>query len=68
MPLLITIAITMQIFIRGVHSLSQEATDKYEEARIKIQQHFNAKKAYEIIFTAGTTHRINMVALGFSEF
>jgi hypothetical protein len=36
---------------RGVHTLSQEATDKYEEARIKIQQHFNAKEAYEIIFT-----------------
>ena len=52
---------------RGVHSLSQEATDKYEEARIKIQQHFNAEKAYEIIFTAGTTHGINMVASGFSE-
>ena len=52
---------------RGVHSLSQEATDKYEEARIKIQQHFNAKKAYDIIFTAGTTHGINMVASGFSE-
>ena len=52
---------------RGVHSLSQEATDKYEEARLKIQQHFNAEKAYEIIFTAGTTHGINMVASGFSD-
>jgi cysteine desulfurase/selenocysteine lyase len=52
---------------RGVHALSQEATDKYEGARIKIQQHFNAEKAYEIIFTAGTTHGINMVASGFSE-
>ncbi len=52
---------------RGVHSLSQEATDKYEEARIKIQQHFNAKHSYEIIFTTGTTHGINMVASGFSE-
>lgn len=52
---------------RGVHSLSQEATDKYEEARIKIQQHFNAEKSYEIIFTSGTTHGINMVASGFSE-
>jgi cysteine desulfurase/selenocysteine lyase len=50
-----------------VHTLSQEATDKYEEARIKIQQHFNAEKAYEIIFTAGTTHGINMIASGFSE-
>jgi len=51
---------------RGVHSLSQEATDKYEEARIKIQQHFNAEKAHEIIFTSGTTHGINLVANGFS--
>lgn len=52
---------------RGVHALSQEATDKYEAARIKIQQHFNAKNPYEIIFTYGTTHGINLVAAGFSE-
>lgn len=52
---------------RGVHALSQEATDKYEEARIKIQKHFNAKKSYEIIFTSGTTHSINMVASGFAD-
>ena len=52
---------------RGVHSLSQEATDKYEEARIKIQKHFNAKKSYEIIFTSGTTHSINIVASGFTD-
>lgn len=52
---------------RGVHTLSQEATDKYEEARIKIQHHFNAEKAHEIIFTSGTTHGINMVASGFSK-
>ncbi|UAN00124.1 cysteine desulfurase [Polaribacter litorisediminis] len=52
---------------RGVHTLSQEATDKYEQARIKIQQHFNAKEAYEIILTAGTTHSINIVASGFSS-
>ena len=51
---------------RGVHTLSQEATDKYEEARIKIQHHFNAKEAYEIILTAGTTHSINIVAAGFA--
>ncbi|MGJ8745425.1 aminotransferase class V-fold PLP-dependent enzyme [Polaribacter sp.] len=51
---------------RGVHTLSQEATDKYEEARIKIQKHFNAKHAFEIILTAGTTHSINMVAAGFA--
>lgn len=52
---------------RGVHSLSQEATDKYEQARIKIQQHFNAAKAYEILFTSGTTHGINLVASGFAS-
>lgn len=52
---------------RGVHTLSQEATDKYEEARKKIQTHFNAAKSHEIIFTSGTTHGINMVANGFSE-
>jgi len=52
---------------RGVHTLSQEATDKYEQARITIQKHFNAAKAYEIIFTSGTTHSINLVANGFSS-
>jgi cysteine desulfurase/selenocysteine lyase len=52
---------------RGVHTLSQEATDKYEEARKKIQTHFNAAQSHEIIFTSGTTHGINMVASGFSE-
>ena len=52
---------------RGVHSLSQEATDKYEQARIKLQQHFNASKSYEILFTSGTTHSINLVANGFAS-
>ena len=52
---------------RGVHALSQEATDKYEQSRIKIQKHFNAAKAHEIIFTSGTTHSINIVANGFSS-
>ena len=52
---------------RGVHRLSQEATDAYEEARIKIQQHFNVAKPYEIIFTSGTTESINLVASGFSK-
>ena len=52
---------------RGVHTLSQEATDAYETARKKLQTHFNAKEAYEIIFTAGTTNGINLVANGFSE-
>ncbi len=53
---------------RGVHSLSQEATDAFESARQKIQKHFNAKNPYEIIFTSGTTHGINMIASGFSGF
>ncbi|GAB4159174.1 MAG: cysteine desulfurase [Winogradskyella sp.] len=52
---------------RGVHALSQEATDAYEQARIKIQKHFNAAKAYEVIFTSGTTEGINLVANGFSS-
>ncbi|MDT0649385.1 aminotransferase class V-fold PLP-dependent enzyme [Autumnicola edwardsiae] len=51
---------------RGVHTLSQEATDKYEAARKKIQKHFNAEKSHEIIFTSGATHGINLVASGFS--
>lgn len=52
---------------RGVHALSQEATDKYEQARLRIQKHFNAAKSHEIIFTSGTTHSINIVANGFSS-
>mgnify|MGYP003674758129 CR=1 FL=1 len=52
---------------RGVHSLSQEATDVYEQARQKIQRHFNAAKPQEIIFTSGTTHGINLVANGFTS-
>ena len=50
---------------RGVHTLSQEATDAYEEARKKLQRHFNARKSSEILFTAGTTHSINLVANGY---
>jgi len=53
---------------RGVHTLSQLATNSFEEARLKVQAHMNAKNAYEIIFTSGTTHGINMVASGFSQF
>ena len=53
---------------RGVHSLSQEATDVYEAARNKIQQHFGIQHAHEVIFTAGTTHGINLIASGFSSF
>ncbi len=52
---------------RGVHSLSQEATDAYEIARKKVQEHFNAKHAYEIILTSGTTHSINIIATGFTS-
>ena len=52
---------------RGVHALSQEATEAYEAARVKIQQHFNAAHPYEILFTSGTTHGINLVAQGFTE-
>ena len=52
---------------RGVHTLSQLATDAYEQARFKIQKHFNAKQPYEIIFTSGTTESINLVANGFAS-
>ncbi|HEY9184211.1 MAG TPA: cysteine desulfurase [Salegentibacter sp.] len=52
---------------RGVHSLSQEATEKYEQARRSLQKHFNAKNPYEIIFTSGTTHGINLIASGFAS-
>lgn len=52
---------------RGVHTLSQLATDAYEQARNKIQKHFNAKQPFEIIFTSGTTESINLVANGFAS-
>ena len=52
---------------RGVHTLSQLATDAFEEGRAKIQQHINAKESYEVILTSGTTHSINIVANGFSN-
>jgi len=52
---------------RGVHTLSQEATEAYENARRTIQTHFNAKEPHEIIFTPGTTHAINLVAHVFSS-
>lgn len=53
---------------RGVHTLSQEATDAYENARIKVQKHINAAESYEIIYTSGTTDSINLVANGFTSF
>lgn len=52
---------------RGVHTLSQLATDAYELSRKKIQAHFNAQHTHEIIFTRGTTESINLVASGFSQ-
>lgn len=50
---------------RGVHSLSQEATDLYEQARIKTAGFINAPSEQEIIFTRGTTESINLVAHSF---
>ena len=53
---------------RGVHTLSQLATDAYEASRLKIQKHINAKSSHEVLFTSGTTHGINLVANGFISF
>jgi len=50
---------------RGVHKLSQLATDAYEASRGKIQRHINAAHSHEVLFTSGTTHGINLVANGF---
>lgn len=52
---------------RGVHTLSQLATDAYEVSRNTIQNHLNAKYNHEIIFTSGTTFGINLVANGFTS-
>ncbi|RZJ98880.1 MAG: cysteine desulfurase [Flavobacterium sp.] len=52
---------------RGVHTLSQLATDAYEESRIKIQKHINAKFSHEVLFTSGTTQGINLVTNGFAS-
>lgn len=52
---------------RGVHSLSQEATEAFEVARKKVQQHFNIAHPEEVIFTSGTTHSINAVANGYAK-
>lgn len=51
---------------RGVHHLSQTATDAFEEARATLQEHFGVDKPHQIIFTSGTTHSINIVASGMS--
>ena len=52
---------------RGVHTLSQLATDAYEVSRAKIQNHINAQFAHEVLFTSGTTHSVNLVANGFAS-
>jgi cysteine desulfurase/selenocysteine lyase len=52
---------------RGVHTLSQLATDAYEASRTTIQKHLNAKQNHEIIFISGTTFGINLVANGFAS-
>lgn len=52
---------------RGVHTLSQLATDAYEVSRKKVQNHINAEHDYEVIFTSGTTHSINCIANGFAS-
>ena len=52
---------------RGVHTLSQLATDAYEVSRGKIQNHINAQFSHEVLFTSGTTHSVNLVANGFAS-
>lgn len=52
---------------RGVHTLSQEITVAYENARATVQKHLNAKHPQEIIFTSGTTESINLVAHSFGK-
>lgn len=52
---------------RGVHTLSQEATDLQEATRRRVQEHINASAPEEIIFTRGTTEAINLVAATFGQ-
>lgn len=52
---------------RGVHFLSQEATEAHEQSRVRVQQYINALHSREIIFTRGTTEAINLVASSFGE-
>lgn len=52
---------------RGVHYLSQQATDLHEAAREKVRQFINAEKTEEIVFTRGTTEAINLIASSFCE-
>jgi cysteine desulfurase/selenocysteine lyase len=52
---------------RGVHYLSQQATDAFEGARITLQHHIHAKNAHEIVITKGATDSINLVASSFGK-
>ncbi|MDD4116345.1 MAG: cysteine desulfurase [Massilibacteroides sp.] len=52
---------------RGVHYLSQKATEAHEEARKTVQTFINARSAREIVFTRGTTEAINLIASSFSD-
>ncbi|MDR1557889.1 MAG: cysteine desulfurase [Tannerellaceae bacterium] len=52
---------------RGVHFLSQAATEAHEEARQTVQQFIHARSAHEIIFTRGTTEAVNLIASGFAD-
>lgn len=52
---------------RGVHSMSQDITVEYENARVTVQKHIGAKHEHEIIFTRGTTESINLVATAFGK-
>ena len=52
---------------RGLHSLSADATNKYENSRSIIKNHFGAAYEHEIIFTSGTTHGINIVSSGLEK-
>src|SRR5512145_2745909 len=52
---------------RGVHYLSEQATEDYENARKTVQNFINAQHAHEIIFTPGTTASINMLAFSFGQ-
>ena len=53
---------------RGLHSLSADATNKYENSRSIIKNHFGAAHDHEIIFTSGTTHGINIISSGLEKF
>ena len=52
---------------RGLHSLSVDATNKFEETRLKIKEHFGITHNREIIFTSGTTHGINIISSGLEK-